>query len=56
MLNDVSPVAARQKATRNDVFSQSSSTDKKSELIQGIETEDDIQWRKEFLRTIGYKQ
>jgi hypothetical protein len=23
---------------------------------RGIETEEDIQWRKEFLRKIGYKQ
>jgi hypothetical protein len=43
MLNDISPVSARQKATRNDVFPQSSSSDKKSELIQGIDTEDVVE-------------
>jgi hypothetical protein len=43
MLNDVSPVSVRQKPAKNDISSRSSSTDKKSELIQGIDTEDVVE-------------
>jgi hypothetical protein len=43
MLNDVSPVSVRQKSAKNDVSSRSSSPDKKSELIQGIDTEDVVE-------------